>query len=142
MWKFFKVFKVMKRIFINCNDSATPQLPLLKQKKVKFMSFYYVNRLKKILKMELVTTKDGWKPTWVLANEDIKKYELNTVIERWFEITVLEGTVLKRVVKRGNKTTTRLFVVTRKGLIELLYDYTGGYYVTNTGLWIRDRRKR
>ncbi len=91
--------------------------------------------------MELVYTENGWVPTWQLAKNKME-LEGKDFVNVVFVIEVLEGSVLKRVEITEKKKTTRLFLVTRWGLVEMLYDYERGVYVLSTGIRIRDVDRR
>lgn len=117
-------------IFLNkVVDSSKLELPVLKPKYVTFLSRFYKNNQSESLQMELVYLLGKWIPTWKLTRERIGSLIARDFVNVCFTITVKEGTVLKRVTKEGRKTTTNLYLVTRFGLIELLYDYERGVYI-------------
>ena len=123
--------------FVGWADCA--KLPEFKQTQVKLLSSYYRNG--KNLRMKLVYTKSGWIPTWQLAEERLQ-LESQDYVNVVFVVKVLEGSVLKRVEIAEKSRNTRLFLVTRWGLIELMYDYERGVYTTSTGIRIKDIDRR
>ena len=129
------------KLFLNCNpDIKALELPELKQLRLTILSSFYKSG--RNLRMELIYTKDGWIPTWRLAKDCMDSIIYEDYVDVTFAIEVLEGTILKRVEKINDKTETKLFMVTRSGLVEILYDYERGVYVLNTGVRIPDDRKK
>lgn len=115
---------------------------VLKQLMLKHMSFFY--RSGNELKMELAYTKGSWMPTWMLSRETIDKIDVSGFVDDKFVVDVLEGSYIKRVVKEKDETRTKIYLVTRGGLVEIPYDYKNRKYVLNTGIVLNDleRRKR
>lgn len=125
--------------FVNQSDCANPELPVYGQKELKILSRF--RRTSDELIMEFVYTKNGWTPTWKMAREDLRHMVNRDVVDVSYLIQVIEGSVLKRVEKRNGATVTKLFTVTRWGLIDMLYDYERGVYVLRTGIKLEDARR-
>lgn len=111
-------------------------LTVLKQLMLKHMSLFY--RSGNELKMELVYTKSGWIPTWLLSRETIDKIDVSGFVDKKFVVEILEGSYIKRVVKERDETRTKIYLVTRSGLVEIPYEYKNRKYVLNTGIVLND----
>ena len=111
-------------------------LTVLKQLILKYKSFFY--RSGNELKMELAYTKSGWIPTWLLSRETIDKIDVSGFVDKKFVVDILEGSYIKRVVKERDETRTKIYLVTRSGLVEIPYEYKNRKYVLNTGIVLND----
>jgi len=128
------------RVFNDEYDTKLPTLPrIYKQKDVEFLSTFYKSKNK--LKAEFVYENGKWAPTWELSETKITLKDSDGVVNIAFVVKVKEGAILKRVLKSRQKTRTYLFLITRFGLINLLYSREGNYYVLSpTALKIKDHR--
>ena len=69
---------------------------------------------------ELVYDRNGWAATWKDAHRRVGKNG-NTI---FYAVKLPEGSLLKVVEGvRGRKAMTRIYLVTRESLVEMLYDY-------------------
>ena len=116
-----------ERIFTNFR----PRPPEYKPDEIEYVSFF--RRFDGGVEMELLYTPEGWIPTWKLSREKLHEIVDEKDIDVTFVVKVLEGSVIKRVSVQGGEKRTRLFIVTRFGLIEQLYDYERGVYVVGQG---------
>jgi len=130
-----------KRVFTNF------RLPEYRPVMVEYVSFF--RRFDGRVEMELLYTPWGWIPTWKLPREKIKEIADGRDVDVTFVIRVLEGSILKRVTQmQDGETVSKLFIVTRFGLIEQIYDCergiyvigrnSGRYYSLRTGLKVED----
>jgi len=114
-------------------------LTTLKQQVLKHVSRLY-KRGNERLKIEFLYTERGWIPTWQLADTLIEKIDTGTVVNKTFIVELKEGDYIKRVLKTEDQIKTTIYLVTREGLIEIPYEYTGGYKL-NTGVVLREKHR-
>ena len=125
------------RVFLDNPLDLANELPVYSQQELNIMSRF--KRSGKELIMEFIYSRDGWIPTWRMSREDIGSLIQRDSIDISFIVRVREGSILKRVEKRGKETVTKLYCVTRWGLLDVLYDYERGIYVLNTGIKLESR---
>ena len=113
---------------------------VLKQQILKHMSHLY--KCGSDLGAEFLYTKKGLLPTWKLAEVIVDKTDIYGFVDKKFAVDVLEGSYIKRVVKERDETRTKIYLVTRSGLVEIPYEYKNRKYVLNTGIVLNDWERR